>query len=80
MDEFKFLGDRIDWFKTRVEKKDWSLNLQERERELKADDAFLDAMNARQKELAKQNFKNEEILLDSALEKKRLKELKTLWN
>ncbi|MBO7522129.1 MAG: carboxy terminal-processing peptidase [Opitutales bacterium] len=75
MDEFKFLGDRIGWFKDRVEKKDWSLNLQKREQELKDDEAFLDGMNARQKELAKQNFKKEEILLDSAIEKKRQNEL-----
>ncbi|MBR6389693.1 MAG: carboxy terminal-processing peptidase [Opitutales bacterium] len=74
MEEFKFLNDRIDWFKNRVEKKDWSLNLKERERELKADEAFLDSMKERQKELAKSNYQKEEILLNSALEKKKLAE------
>ena len=67
LDEFKFLNERIGWFKARVEKKDWSLNLDARE-------AFAVKMNERQKELAKSNFKKDEILLDSAIAKKKLQE------
>lgn len=74
LDEFKFLNERIGWFKSRVEKKDWSLNLDAREKQLKDDEAFADKMNERQKELAKSNFKKDEILLDSAIAKKKLQE------
>lgn len=74
LDEFKFLNERIGWFKSRVEKKDWSLNLDAREKQLKDDEAFADKMNERQKEFAKSNFKKEEILLDSAIAKKKMQE------
>ena len=68
------MNERIGWFKSRVEKKDWSLNLDAREKQLKDDEAFADKMNERQKELAKSNFKKEEILLDSAIAKKKMQE------
>ncbi len=71
LDEFKFLGERIDWLKKRQEMKDWSLNLKSREAQLKADDEFADKMDAKQREFAKSNFKSEEILLDSAIAKEK---------
>lgn len=70
LDEFKFLDDRMAWFKARQDKKEWSLNLKEREEMLAKDEAYVEEMKKRQKEFEKQNFKSEEILLDSAIEKK----------
>ena len=68
LDEFKIWNERINWVKKLQDKKDWSLNLKEREAELKADEDFNDKMKSRQKELAVNNFKKEEILLESAKE------------
>ncbi len=71
LDEFKFLNERIDWLKNRRDMKDWSLDYKARERQLHEDEKFFDSMKARQKELAKGNFKSEEVLLDSAIEKEK---------
>lgn len=68
LEEFKVWNDRIDWIKNRQEKKDWSLNLKDREDQLKSDEAFNDSVKEHQKELAPLNFKNEEVLLESAKE------------
>ena len=68
LEEFKVWNERINWVKKLQDKKDWSLNLKEREAELKADEGFNDKMKSRQKELAVNNFKKEEILLESAKE------------
>lgn len=68
LEEFKVWNERIDRFKKLQEKKDWSINLKEREAELKDDEAFAEKMKQKQKELAKLNFAKEEILLDSARE------------
>ena len=68
LEEFKVWNERINWVKKLQDKKDWSLNLKEREAELKADEDFNDKMKSRQKELAVNNFKKEEILLESAKE------------
>ena len=66
--EFKYLKGRLDWFKTKQDKKSWSLNYDERAAEMKADDDLADKAKERQKELAKQNYAKEDILLDSAKE------------
>lgn len=66
LEEFKIWNERISRFKNLQERKDWSLNLSDRESDLKSDEAFADKMKAKQKELATLNFKKEEILLDSA--------------
>lgn len=76
LNEFKFLKERIDWLKKRQDMKDWSLNLEARQSQLKADDEFADKMQAEQKEFAKSNFKSEEILLESAIAKEKLAEQK----
>lgn len=76
LDEFKFLNGRIDWLKKRQDMKDWSLNLEAREAQLKADDEYADKMEAKQREFAKSNFKSEEILLDSAIAKEKEAEKK----
>lgn len=74
LDEFKFLKSRIDWLNKRQNMKDWSLNLDARKAQLKSDDEFADAMEKRQSEFAKTNFKSTEILLDSAIAKKESEE------
>ena len=66
--EFDYLKGRLDWFKTKQDKKSWSLNYDDRAAEMKADDDLADKAKERQKELAKQNYAKEEILLDSAKE------------
>lgn len=66
LEEFKVWNERIARFKKLQDKKDWSVNLKEREDELKENEAFSEKMKAKQKELAALNFKKEEILLDSA--------------
>lgn len=67
LEEFKLWNERIERFKKFQDKKDWSLNLAEREKELKESEDFADRMKAKQKEMAKGNFKKEEILLDVAI-------------
>ncbi len=69
LSEFKFLNKRLDWFKTKRDQKEFSLNYKVRLEALNADIAFSDSVKAEQKEFAKQNYKREEVLLDSALEK-----------
>ncbi len=68
LEEFKVWNERINWVKELQEKKEWSLNLAEREKELKDDEAFNESLKEKQKKLAENNFKKEEILLDSAKE------------
>lgn len=78
LDEFKHWNAQIDRVKKRWQQKDWSVNLKEREEKLKADEAFVEASKAREKELAKNNYSKTEVLLDSAKEtaeaEKKLKE------
>ena len=69
MSEFKFLDDRIDWFKERQDRKELNLNYELREKDLRKDEEFSDKMDKRQKEFAKDNYKSEEILLDSVIAK-----------
>ena len=75
LDEFKFLNDRVSWFEKRRQKKEWSLNYNTREELLKQDEAYIERMKKRQQEFEKQNYKSEEILLDSAIENKKKEEL-----
>ncbi len=67
--EFKFLNERIDWFKKRQEQKSYSLNYKTRENQLREDEVFADKMEAEQKDFAKENYKSEEILLDGVIAK-----------
>ncbi len=69
LDEFKFLSERLDWFKRKQDQKQWSLNFENRQNERKGDENFADLMRERQTDLAKSNFHNEEMLLNSAKEK-----------
>jgi len=68
LDEFGALGERINWVKNKQERKDWSLNFKKREDELKADEAFNDALKERRKKFAEANYPKSEVLLDSAKE------------
>ena len=68
LDEFKFLKERIAWLKDRQNKKDWVLNYDERKQELKKSEDFIDSIEKREEEFAKQNYKKEEILLEASKE------------
>lgn len=67
--EFKFLSERVEWFKERQENKGYILNYPIRQKQLQDDEAFADKMKEAQKELAKSNFKSTEILLDGVIAK-----------
>ncbi|MGE9295749.1 MAG: carboxy terminal-processing peptidase [Puniceicoccales bacterium] len=64
LEEFVYLQRNIDWFKTRQETKEFSLNLQERRERRATDNEFRDQMETRFDELADLNFISDEILLD----------------
>ncbi|MGA2052825.1 MAG: carboxy terminal-processing peptidase, partial [Opitutales bacterium] len=66
MDEFSFLRDRIAWEKAREQQKLYSLDYDTRLDQRKDDIAFRDQLKARVEELAKNNFKSTDILLDAA--------------
>lgn len=59
--EFAYLRKSVDWFKTREAMKNISLNLAEREKQKKADDAFKKTMDAERDKLAKNDFPHTEI-------------------
>lgn len=63
LDEFEYLRDNIDWFKTRQEQKEFSLNLDERRQRRATDNEFRDVMEERYDELAERNFMSNEVLL-----------------
>ncbi len=68
LEEFKFLKERIAWLKERQDKKDWSLNYNERKAELKKAEDFFDSVEKREEEFAKQNYKKQEVLLEASKE------------
>jgi carboxyl-terminal processing protease len=61
--EFDYQRRAIEWFKTRQEQKSASLNLQQRQLEKDADEAFKKAMKAERKQLAAADYKFAEVLL-----------------
>jgi carboxyl-terminal processing protease len=63
LQEFAYLKKNIDWFKEKQERKDISLNLDERRRQKEIDDAFKKAMEAEKGQLAKNDFPCSEITL-----------------
>ena len=68
LDEFKFLKERIAWLKDRQDKKDWKLNYKERKAEIEKAEEFIDSVEKREEEFAKNNYKKEEVLLDASKE------------
>jgi carboxyl-terminal processing protease len=61
--EFSYQRRAIEWFKTRQEQKSASLNLEQRQLEKEADEAFKKAMKAERKQLAAADYKFAEVLL-----------------
>ncbi len=64
--EFAFLRKNVDWFKSRYEEKQFSLNLAERQHEQQADDAFKKSMDAEQAVLAKGDYAYQELRVGPA--------------
>jgi carboxyl-terminal processing protease len=67
LEEFAYLKKSIDWFKAKEDQKRISLNLDERQKEKTADDAFRKEMIAEKNLLAKNDFKYREIRLGPPL-------------
>ena len=63
LEEFSFLKRNIDWFKSRQEQKQVSLNLAERQQQKVADSAFRKEMNLERERLAKSDFTFKEFRL-----------------
>jgi carboxyl-terminal processing protease len=61
--EFAYQRRAIDWFKARQEQKSVSLNLDQRQREKVADEAFKKNMKDERKQLAAADYKFAEVLL-----------------
>lgn len=61
--EFAYQRRAIDWFKARQEQKSVSLNLDQRQREKVADEAFKKNMKDERKQLAAADYKFTEVLL-----------------
>ncbi len=67
LEEFAYLKKNIDRFKERQEQKTVSLNLDQRLAQKKSDDDFQKAMNEERDRLAKINYVEHEVKLDSVL-------------
>lgn len=63
LEEFAYLKRHIEWFRTRQDQKEISLNLEERRRQKGADEAFKSEMDAERDRLAKTNFAFKEFHL-----------------
>ena len=61
--EFAYQRQAIEWFKTRQAQKTASLNLDQRQLEKEADEAFKKAMKTERKQLASADYKFAEVLL-----------------
>ncbi|OHE73994.1 MAG: hypothetical protein A2Y14_00010 [Verrucomicrobia bacterium GWF2_51_19] len=66
LDEFSFLKDRIARFKEKQSQKTFSLNFEERQQMRKQDRVFVDVAEKKIREMAKNNYKYDEVLLDVA--------------
>jgi len=67
LEEFAYWKKNIDWSKERLEQKNISLNLSQRQTLKKADDDFKKTMDTERERLAKNNYASREIKLDSVL-------------
>ncbi|SDS36011.1 carboxy terminal-processing peptidase [Opitutus sp. GAS368] len=67
LEEFAYWKKNIDWSKERLEQKNISLNLSQRQALKQADDDFKKTMDAERDRLAKNNYASREIKLDSVL-------------
>ena len=56
LEEFAYLRKNVDWFKARQEQKLISINLEERQRQKAADDAFRKEMKTEKERLSKNDF------------------------
>jgi carboxyl-terminal processing protease len=63
LDEFAYLRENIEWFKTRQEQKLISVNLEERKKQKDDDDAFRKQMKAEKEVLAKSDYPFKEFRL-----------------
>lgn len=68
LEEFRFLNQRIDWFKEREERKEVSLNLEKRKRLMETEKEFSEEMKEEQRRLAELNFESEELKLQSVID------------
>jgi carboxyl-terminal processing protease len=75
--ELKMLQERVAWEKAREDQKDYSLNFAERLQQRKDDIVFRDQLRARTEELAKNNYKSTDVLLDVAKEQAKNKTAST---
>ncbi len=69
LSEFAYLKKSIDWFKAKEEQKLISLNINDREKEKTADDAFRKQMEAEKKQLAKNDYHFREFRVGPPLPK-----------
>jgi len=67
LEEFAYWKKNIDWSKDRLEQKNISLNLDQRQALKKSDDDFKKTMDTERERLAKNNYASREIKLDSVL-------------
>ncbi|MDQ8205184.1 carboxy terminal-processing peptidase [Pelagicoccus sp. SDUM812003] len=67
MEEFAFQRRRLDWFRKLEDRKEISLNLEQRKIMMKQEETFLDEMKDEQRLLAEKNYTFKEIKLDSVL-------------
>jgi carboxyl-terminal processing protease len=67
LEEFNYLQERIDWMREREEMKSVSLNLETRRAMKQQDEQFRDAMKSRRAELARLNYLQRPVLLDSVV-------------
>ena len=70
LDEFSYLKRTIDWFKTKQEQKNVSLNLEERQEQKAADTAFRKQMDSEKERLEKNDYAFHEFLLGPPKEPK----------
>jgi carboxyl-terminal processing protease len=63
LEEFSYLQKNINWFKTKQDQKEVSINLVERRQEREADTAFRKLMRAEKARLAKNDFAEREFTL-----------------
>lgn len=69
LEEFSFLKDTIEHFKTKKDQKEYSLNLDARKIERKNDTEFTKKMETRLDKLSTQKFESQDVKLDSAPDK-----------
>lgn len=67
LEEFQFLKKRLEWYMEREDRKEISLNLEQRKVMMEEDEAFLDSIKDEQRLLAENNFQFSEIKLDSVI-------------